>query len=108
MARSNIRLAVLSACYSGTVDGYTLFGGAAQALIKQGVMAAIAPQLPISPDGAALFARGFYEALAETNSLLAALNRGRQSLLTNRNNEWFVPAFYTRLGNYKPIDKVFP
>jgi CHAT domain-containing protein len=108
LAGRNIRLAVLSACYSGTVDGYTLFGGTAQALIKQGVMAVVAPQLPISPEGAALFARGFYEALAESNSLLHAVNRGRQRLLAHRYNEWFVPALYTRIGDHRLINKVFP
>src|SRR5207249_9898665 len=70
MAGRNIRLATLSACYSGTVDGHTLFGGTAQALIRQGVMAVVAPQLPMSPEGAAVFARSFYKALGETNSLL--------------------------------------
>ncbi len=108
MAGRNIRLAMLSACYSGTVEGHTLFGGTAQALVKQGVMAVIAPQLPISPDGAALFARSFYETLAETNSILVALKRGRQSLLTNHYNEWFVPALYTRIGNHRLIDNLFP
>jgi hypothetical protein len=107
MSRKHIRLAMLSACYSGTVDGHTLFGGTAQALIKQGVMSVVAPQLPISPDGAALFAHDFYEALAKTNSLLVAINRGRQSLM-NHDNEWFIPAFYTRLGDHRLIDKVFP
>jgi CHAT domain-containing protein len=108
MAGRNIRLALLSACYSGTVDGHTLFGGTAQALIRQGVMAVVAPQLPMSPEGAAVFARSFYKALGETNSLLVALNRGRQSLLTDHYNEWFVPALYTRTGNHRLIDKLFP
>jgi CHAT domain-containing protein len=107
MAGRNIRLALLSACYSGTVDGHTLFGGTAQALIRQGVTSVIAPQLPMSPEGAAVFARGFYQALGETDSLLVALNRGRQSLLTNHYNEWFVPALYTRTGNHRLIDKLF-
>lgn len=102
VARYNIRLAVLSACYSGTVDGETLFNGVAQSLLKQGIMAAISTQLPISPEGAASFVQSFYQALIETKNLVTAIAAGRRSLQRNYYkritllNEWFVTTLSTR------------
>ncbi len=102
VARYTVRLAVLSACYSGTVDGDTLFNGIAQSLLKQGIMAAISTQLPISPEGAASFVQSFYQSLVETKNLVTAMAVGRRSLQRNYYNgrtllnEWFVATLSTR------------
>lgn len=111
VARYNIRLAVLSACYSGTVEGETLFSGVAQSLLKQGIMAAISTQLPISPEGAASFVQSFYQALIETKNLVTAIAAGRRSLQRNYYrritllNEWFVTTLSTR-ANLEELEKI--
>lgn len=91
---SSLRLAVLSACYSGTVRGESLFGGVGPALIQAGVPAVVATQLPISVDAAREFAKGFYRALARYESLATAVNAGRRRLFTTK--EWFIPVLYLR------------
>ena len=89
-----LRLAMLSACDSGTVRGETLFGGVAPSLIQAGVPAVVATQLPISPQAATAFAKGFYRALARFQSLPTAVNAGRRRLFSTK--EWFIPVLYLR------------
>jgi hypothetical protein len=91
---SSLRLAVLSACHSGTVRGETLFGGVGPALIQAGVPAVVATQLPITVGSANLFAKGFYRALARYESLATAVNAGRRRLFNTK--EWFIPVLYLR------------
>ena len=91
---SPIRLAVLSACWSGTVSGATLFGGVAPALVQAGLPAVVAAQLPIEVGAAATFAQYFYRALARFETLPAAVNAGRMRILNT--NEWYIPTLYLR------------
>lgn len=91
---SSLRLAVLSACHSGTVRGDSLFGGVGPALIQAGVPAVVATQLPISVNAAQEFAKGFYRALARYESLATAVNAGRRRLFNTK--EWFIPVLYLR------------
>jgi hypothetical protein len=91
---SPVRLAVLSACWSGTVSGETLFGGAAPALVQAGLPAVVATQLPIEVGAAATFAKYFYRALGRFETLPAAVNAGRVRILNT--NEWYIPTLYLR------------
>lgn len=91
---ANLRLAVLSACDSGTVRGDMVWGGIGPALINIGVPAVIANQLPISADSAKKFTRGLYRSLAQYDSLPRAVGAGRRRLAGG--NEWFVPVLYLR------------
>jgi hypothetical protein len=93
LSKSSVRLAVLSACRSGSVGGDVLFSGTAPALIQAGVPAVVSTQLPISVEAAAKFVRGFYRALARFESLPAAVNAGRLRILER---EWFIPTLYLR------------
>ncbi len=93
LSRRSVRLAVLSACRSGSVGGEVLFSGTAPALIQAGVPAVVSTQLPISASAAAKFMRGFYHALARFESLPAAVNAGR---LRVPEREWFIPTLYLR------------
>ena len=102
MSKKDIRLAVLSACDSAAIDGGTLFAGTAQALIKKGVMAVVATQLPISPEGARNFATAFYRALISTNSIVTAVNSARQSLMYPRSDhEWFILTLYAHIDDHE-------
>ncbi len=94
LSRRGVRLAVLSACWSGAVRGETLFGGVAPALIQAGLPAVVATQLPIGVDAAARFAQGFYRALSRFETLPAAVNAGRIRILNTQ--EWFIPTLYLR------------
>ncbi len=89
-----VRLAVLSACRSGSVGGETLFGGTAPALIQAGVPAVVSTQLPISVEVVVKFIRGFYRALARFESVPAAVNAGRLHVFDT--GEWFIPTLYLR------------
>ena len=79
---------------SGTVRGNSLFNGLGPTLIQAGVPAVVATQLPISPEAAREFAKGFYHALAHYKSLATAVNAGRRRLFNT--NEWFIPVLYLR------------
>ncbi len=91
---SPVRLAVLSACWSGAVGGETLFGGTAPALVQAGLPAVVATQLPIGVEAAVRFAQGFYRALGRFETVPAAVNAGRARLL--KSDEWFIPTLYLR------------
>jgi hypothetical protein len=89
-----IQLAVLSACRSSSIGDETLFSGVAPSLIQAGVPAVLSMQLPIRVSTAANFMLGFYRALAQFESLPAAVNAGRLRIV--RTNEWFIPTLYLR------------
>lgn len=91
---SPVRLALLSACWSGAVGGETLFGGVGPALLQAGVPAVVATQLPIGVEAAVRFAQGFYKALGRFETLPAAVDAGRLRLLDT--DEWFIPVLYLR------------
>lgn len=91
---SNLRLVVLSACYSGMVQGETLFAGLAPTLIRAGIPAIVASQLPITFEAASKFVEGFYKSITAYDSLATAVNKGRRQLF--RQKEWFIPTIYLR------------
>jgi len=90
----SLSLAVLSACWSSSIGGETLFGGIAPALIQAGIPGIVSMQLPISVDGAIKFMQGFYRALARFESIPASVNAGRIRMMNSR--EWFIPTLYLR------------
>lgn len=64
-ARPAPRLVVLNSCSGATAGGGDLFAGTAAALARAGVPAVVAMQFEITDAAAAVFARGFYTALAQ-------------------------------------------
>ncbi len=93
--KRSVRLAVLSACRSGSVGGEMLLSSTAPALIQAGVPAVVSTQLPIGVDEASQFVDGFYRALARFESIPAAVNAGRQRISPDT-GEWFIPTLYLR------------
>lgn len=89
-----VRLAVLSACQSGTVRGGSLFGGLGPGLIRAGVPAVVAMQFSVPVPDAIRFATGFYSALARAETIPGAVAQGRRQLFRSRT--WFMPALYLR------------
>lgn len=90
----SVRLAVLSACQSGTVRGGSLFGGLGPGLIRAGVPAVVAMQFSVPVPDAIGFATGFYSALARAETIPGAVAQGRRRLF--RPGTWFMPALYLR------------
>jgi phage FluMu protein Com len=91
---SQARLAVLSACFSSTVRGETIFGGIAPGLIRAGIPAVVAMQLPIYVNSAIGFAKAFYTSLAQGDSIPSAVAQGRRRLY--RDQSYFIPTLYLR------------
>ncbi len=97
-ARSNVKLVVLSACWSGSVGGGTIFGGAGPSLIQVGVPAVVSMQLPVAVGAAVRYFQQFYKTLADGQGVLEAVRRGRQLLQDDQANPqtWFIPTLYLR------------
>lgn len=91
---SEVRLILLSACESGVVQGESLFSGLGPGLIRAGVPAVVATQLTVPVEAAISFARGFYTALAQGETVPRAVAQGRRRLFRGR--VWFIPTLYLR------------
>lgn len=91
-----LRLVFLSACESARFaqDGSDPWSGLATALVRKGIPAVVAMQLPISSRAASLFAAAFYDALARGRGFEAAVAQGRRKI--SRSPEWPIPALYLR------------
>lgn len=93
----SLELAVLNSCEGAAPDTGDLWVGAAQALLLQGVSAAIAMQYEISDPAAIAFSREFYRGLADGNPIETALADARTALPQERFGvEWATPALYLR------------
>lgn len=91
---NQVRLAVISSCVSATVRGETLFSGVGPGLIRAGIPAVVAMQLPIQVKSATNFAKGFYTALTKGESIPRAVAQGRRRLY--REGSYFIPTLYLR------------
>lgn len=91
---SGVRLVMLSACRTAVVQGWSLFDGVAPSLILAGVPAVVAMQFKIRQEEARSFVRAFYAELAQSGSIIQAMNKGRKRLY--RSGTFFVPALYLR------------
>lgn len=83
-----LRLAVLSACATTAPAG-----GVAELLLRGGLPAVVAMQLPLRDATAGLFARAFYAALAEPLPVEQALRQARQAL-RGAGPDWGVPVLH--------------
>lgn len=88
LTESSVRLAVLSACRTGSG-----IGGTARSLSAAGVPAVVAMQLPLRDAAAGLFSRAFYAALLASCTVEEALSQARQAL-RGMGSDWGVPVLY--------------
>lgn len=99
---SNLRLAVLNACETSTPGLESPFGGLAHQLVRTGMPAIVAMQVPIAENAAFAFSREFYGALADGWPVDAAVQEGRRSIMTDLGNswsqrvDWAIPTLYMR------------
>ena len=91
-----LRLIVLNACRSASVDSVDPFGGMAQGLVQQDAGAVVAMQFPISDKAAVAFTGEFYAALADGWPVDQAVTSARKALLANFGAEWATPTLFLR------------
>jgi len=99
-----LRLVVLNACSTaraGGKEGSNPFAGLASALMRAGLPAVLAMQLPISDGAAVAFSEAFYAHLGAGYPLDAAVTEGRQAIhaRTPSSMEWAVPALFLRAAD---------
>lgn len=94
----SLRLVFLNACQTAATAVEAPFAGVATALLRSGLPAVVAMQLPI-PDGAAIaFASSFYASLADGEPVDRAVTEGRLALHRRDPGSiaWGIPLFYLR------------
>jgi hypothetical protein len=92
----SLQLVVLNSCEGARSEGTDPFAGTAQALVRQGVLAVLAMQFEITDESAIIFARNFYEALADGLPVDAATNSARKAVFAASRTEWGTPVLYMR------------
>lgn len=106
-----LRLALLNACQGAEASETDPYSGVAQRLVRGGVPAVIAMRTAISDQAGIGLARSFYAALADGDSVDAALGEARKALFTGGNEtEWATPVLYMRAsaGNLWRSDEAAP
>jgi WD40 repeat protein len=92
----SLRLVFLNTCQGATPSEGSVFTGVAQALVRQGVPAAVAMQAPISDDAAIALADRFYVAVASGLPVDVALTRARVALRSAGDPGWAIPVLFSR------------
>jgi len=92
----NVKAVVLTTCRGG-VRGVSRWSGLAAALLRAGVPVVVAMQFAISVDAAKAFSYGFYDALAQGESIDEAVTAGRAKLDGTGLDDFGLPVIYSRL-----------
>ena len=101
----SLRMAVLNACEGARASRTDPFAGTAQSLVQQGIPAVIAMQFEISDESAIVFAHEFYDMLARTYPVDAALGEARRAMFArNSELEWGTPVLYMRSTDGRIFD----
>ena len=95
----SLQLVVLNSCEGARAQSTDPFAGTAQALVRQGVLAVLAMQFEITDESAIIFARNFYEALADGFPVDAATSAARKAVFAASRTEWGTPVLYMRAPN---------
>ncbi|MFQ6171340.1 CHAT domain-containing protein [Oryzobacter sp. R7] len=91
-----LRLVVLNACRSASVDSDDPFGGMAQGLVQQNASAVVAMQFPITDRAAVTFTGELYGALADGLPVDQAVASSRKALAADFGAEWATPVLFLR------------
>ncbi len=90
----SLRLVVLNSCEGGRGSSRNVFSSVAALLLRQRVPAVVGMQYEISDAAAIEFAREFYESLADSLPVGAAVNEARKALSRSQTLEWGIPVLY--------------
>lgn len=97
----DLRLIVLNACETARAGGGNAnpYSSLAPALMRAGLPAVLAMQLPISDAAAIAFSESFYRRLSAGDPIDAAVTEGRLAVARRDRDsaEWAVPALFMRL-----------
>ena len=102
-----IRLAILSACDTGAGDSADPFNIVAEALLRSGIPAVVANQLPVPDESIATFVGPLYAQLLNTGDIDLAVNEGRVKLSVAFADssiaplEWGIPTLYRYIDGQK-------
>lgn len=93
----SLRLALLNACEGARSSERDIFSSTGAILVRRGLPAVLAMQYEITDAAAVEFSRSFYEALAESMPVDAAVVEARKaiSLAVNNTVEWGTPVSAT-------------
>ncbi|HEY7349763.1 MAG TPA: CHAT domain-containing protein [Ktedonobacterales bacterium] len=94
----SLRLALLNACEGAQGNERDLFSSTAATLARRGIPAVLAMQYAISDRAAIECTRSFYEALADSLPVDAAVSEARKAITLEIANtlEWATPVLYMR------------
>lgn len=101
-----LRLIVLNACRSASVDTTDPFGGMAQGLVQQQAAAVVAMQFPISDRAATTFTAEFYGAVADGFPVDQAVTSARKALWAYFGAEWATPTVFLHTKDGHIFDPV--
>lgn len=96
---TELRLAVLSGCQTAQTSDSDAFSGVATGMLAVDIPAVVAMQFSILDSSGIQLARAFYTALAQGESLAAAMGKTRVSLwqfAEGPGYDWGIPALYLR------------
>jgi hypothetical protein len=100
LARTPIRLAILSACNSAVGSFRNDFSVLAKGLVAAGMRAVVASQSRVSVATVALFAPVLYDKLLETGDIDEAVSYARAKLafVADYSNDWAAPVLYRHIA----------
>lgn len=97
----DLKLVILSACDTAAGDFRDNFAVTAEALVRSGIPAVVANQLPVPDDSVATFVGPLYESILRTGDIDLAMSEGRIALATQLVPhgdeaivEWGIPTLY--------------
>lgn len=103
-----LRLVVLNACRSASVDSDDPFGGMAQGLVQQNASAVVAMQFPITDRAAVTFTGELYGALADGLPVDQAVTSSRKALAATFGAEWATPVLFLRSDDTQLFTALVP
>ncbi|MAT95845.1 MAG: hypothetical protein CL608_01660 [Anaerolineaceae bacterium] len=104
----DLRLALLSGCQTAQTSDSDAFSGVATGMLHAGIPAVVAMQFSILDSSGIHLARAFYTALAQGDSLAAAMQATRIALWQfdeGPGYDWGVPALYLRAQEMVLVDQ---
>jgi formylglycine-generating enzyme required for sulfatase activity len=106
LGRPTLRLATLASCQTSLVGFLDAFGGFAQALVRQGLPAALAMRDLVDQDTALIFTDAFFRRLLEHGLVDLACNEARSAVLSARRSGAFIPVLFSRLTDNQLVQPV--
>ena len=101
-----LSLVVLNSCEGAQASEISALSGVATSLMYAGIPAVIAMQFPIVGNTAVQFAKAFYQAIRDGDSVDESVAEGRRAILAESDGtiEWAAPVLFTRYIDGQLLD----